>query len=312
MNGNRGGKPNVPQDTTTQKRDAATARPLRIGLLGQGIAASRTPRMHLAAAEDLRLPYQYELIDTQERDLPEHASAILDTLEDEGFNGLNITYPFKRAMLLGMDEVSDAAKKVGAVNTVVFRDGKRCGHNTDHWGFSESLRQGLPDARRERVLLIGAGGAGGAVAHALLEADVATLLVSDVLPEKAKRLTATLMDHYGPRRAETVTNLASAARSAQGLVNCTPVGMEKHPGMPISAADLRPDLWVADIVYFPLETELLRSARALGCQVLPGSGMALYQAVRAFRLFTGLEPNIERMWEAFRSFDREREKASAR
>ncbi|MGI3166961.1 shikimate dehydrogenase [Pseudooceanicola sp. 200-1SW] len=277
--------------------------PVRIGLLGRGIAASRTPRMHMAAASALGLDFDYKLIDSQVRDLPEDAGAILDLLEGEGFTGLNVTYPYKRAVLAHMDELSEAAANVGAVNTVVFRDGKRFGHNTDHWGFGESLRRNLADAPRDRVVMIGAGGAGGAVAHALLDAGVGTLAVADMSPEQAAALVATLTDHYGPGRAEVAGDLPAACAAADGLVNCTPMGMDKHPGMPVAATDLRPDLWVADIVYFPLETELLRTARALGCRVLPGSGMALFQAVRAFRLFTGLEPDNDRMWEAFRSFD---------
>ncbi|WP_375689885.1 shikimate dehydrogenase [Pseudooceanicola sp. LIPI14-2-Ac024] len=298
----------MPQNATA---DVSTNsdKPVRIGLLGQGIAASRTPRMHMAAAEALGLAYDYRLIDSQVRDLPEDPHALLDLIEGEGFNGMNVTYPFKRAVIPAIDELSDAARNVGAVNTVVFRDGKRFGHNTDHWGFGESLRQGLPDAPRDRVVMIGAGGAGGAVAHALLDAGVGTLVVSDLSGDMAADLVATLVDHYGAARAEVATDLSAAIATAQGLVNCTPMGMAKHPGMPVSAADLRPELWVGDIVYLPLETELLRSAKALGCKVLPGSGMALFQASRAFRLFTGLEPNTERMWEAFRSFDPGRDSA---
>ena len=292
----------VPQDATAQLTVDRNG-PVRIGLLGQGIGASRTPRMHMAAAEALGLPYDYRLVDSQRRELPEDTGAILDMLEAEGFSGLNVTYPFKRAVIPAIDVLSDAARNVGAVNTVVFRDGKRFGHNTDHWGFGESLRQGLPEASLERVVLVGAGGAGGAVAHALLDAGVGTLLVADLSDSMASDLSATLAEHYGAERAEAVRDLPAAIASAYGLVNATPMGMDKHPGMPVAASDLRPDLWVGDIVYFPLETELLRTARALGCRVLPGSGMALYQAARAFRLFTGLEPDTERMWEAFRSFD---------
>jgi shikimate dehydrogenase len=286
-----------------QDRAERTA-PIRIGLLGRGIAASRTPRMHLAAAERLGIAYDYQLVDAQVRALPDDAGQILDMLEAEGFNGLNVTYPFKRAMIPALDELSDAAAKVGAVNTVVFRDGRRFGHNTDHWGFGESLRRGLPDAKRDRVLLIGAGGAGGAVAHALLDAGTGLLMLGDMSAEMAQELCDTLTDHYGSGRAEVVSDLTAAAARADGLVNATPMGMEKHPGLPLPADALRPDLWVADIVYFPLETELLRTARALGCRVLPGSGMALYQAVRAYQLFTGLEPDAGAMWEAFLSFDR--------
>ncbi len=298
----------MPQDVTAQAivdRDL----PVCIGLLGQGIGASRTPRMHMAAAEALGLPYDYRLIDSQRRELPEDVGAILDMLEAKGFNGINVTYPFKRAVIPAIDVLSDSAQNVGAVNTVVFRDGKRFGHNTDHWGFGESLRRGLPDVPLDRVVLIGAGGAGGAVAHALLDAGVDTLLVADISDAMARELSMVLTERYGAGRAETVTDVRAAIASAHGVVNATPMGMDKNPGMPVAAADLRPDLWVGDIVYFPLETELLRTARALGCRVLPGSGMALHQAEQAFRLFTGLEPDTERMWEAFRSFDPGRDSA---
>ncbi|MBB95775.1 MAG: shikimate dehydrogenase [Rhodobacteraceae bacterium] len=281
----------------------ASERPTTIGLLGAGISGSRTPRMHMAAAEALGLPYAYHLVDATARDLPEDPAAILDLLEAEGFDGLNVTYPFKRAVLAVLDDVSEAARKVGAVNTVILRGAKRIGHNTDHWGFTESLRRGLPEAKRDAVLQLGAGGAGGAVAHALLDDGVSRLMVRDVSEEAAEALAQRLCDTYGAGRAEAVTDVMAAAGEANGIVNCTPVGMEKHPGLPLSAAAIDPRQWVADIVYFPLETELLATARALGCAVLPGSGMALYQAVRAFELFTGQEPDVERMQEAFDSFD---------
>ena len=217
--------------------------------------------------------------------------------------GLNVTYPYKRAVLPLMDELSPAARNVGAVNTVVLRDGRRSGHNTDHWGFGESLRRGLPGARRDRVLLLGAGGAGGAVAHALLDAGVGRLAVRDVNDQVAADLVALLGEHYGPDRAEVTTDISGAAETAQGIVNASPVGMEKLPGLPLPEEAIRPDHWVADIVYFPLETQLLATARAKGCAVLPGSGMALYQAVRAFKLFAGCEPDVDRMQEAFESFN---------
>ncbi|MDF0599906.1 shikimate dehydrogenase [Psychromarinibacter sp. C21-152] len=284
-------------------RPAATAGgPITIGLLGHGIGASRTPRMHMAAAEAAGISYDYRLIDAQARDLPQDTGEILDLLQAEGFDGLNVTHPYKRAVLPLMDELSDAARKVGAVNTVQFRGGRRIGENTDHWGFRESLRRGLPGAARRCVLLLGAGGAGGAVAHALLDEGVERLLIRDVDENTARNLAESLAAHHGPGRAVPATEVATAAHEADGIVNASPVGMAKHPGLPLPAALLRPDHWVADIVYFPLETELLATARALGCAVLPGSGMALFQAVRAFELFTGRAPDIQRMQDAFDSF----------
>nr|WP_306886305.1 shikimate dehydrogenase [Amorphus orientalis] len=273
-----------------------------IGLLGRNIGRSRTPRMHLAAAEGLGLPYEYRILDAHQEGLPETAAEILDLLEAEGFNGINVTYPYKRAVVSLMDELSPAVQAVGAVNTVVFREGRRFGHNTDYWGFGESLRRGLPEAKRDTVLLVGAGGAGAAVSHALIDAGVGRLLVYDLQVDTAQALVAALENHAGPGRAEVASDPADVMTTVDGVVNASPVGMDAHPGIPVPVDALRPDHWVADIIYFPLETELLATARRLGCAVLPGSGMALFQAVRAFELFTGRKPDIERMRASFDSF----------
>ena len=214
-----------------------------------------------------------------------------------GFAGVNITFPYKKAVIDLLDEISDPARRVGAVNTVVFANGGRRGHNTDFWGFSESLRQGLPDVPKQTVLLLGAGGAGGAVAHALKSLGVETLLIHDRDRLAAKHLA----DDVG---AVVVDDLAQSAANADGIVNATPMGMAKLPGTAIDPVMLAPRHWVADIVYFPLETELLRAARLAGCRTLSGAGMAVFQAVRAFGLFTGLSADPARMRATFETFDK--------
>ncbi|MFV0244205.1 MAG: shikimate dehydrogenase [Qingshengfaniella sp.] len=271
-----------------------------VGLLGRGIGASRTPRMHMAEGQAQGLSYDYRLIDAATQDLPD-LGVLLRRLEGEGFRGLNVTYPFKKDIIPFLDELSEAAQVLGAVNTVVFRDGRRHGHNTDHWGFGESFRTGLPDATRGTALLMGAGGAGRAVGSALLDQGVGKLLIHDLDGFSANWLTARLAERYGSDRVGAVENLAQAAAEADGLVNATPMGMEKLPGLPLPEALIAPRHWVADIVYFPLETALLAAARAKGCQVLPGSGMAVYQAVRAFGLFTGRTADPDRMKATFDS-----------
>jgi shikimate dehydrogenase len=198
-----------------------------------------------------------------------------------------------------LDELSLDARAIGAVNTVVFKDGKRTGHNTDWWGFAESFRRGLPGAALNRVVQLGAGGAGAAVAHALLTLGAKTLVIVDVDAAKAKALVQALAERFGAGRIATETRPPVAMEGADGLVNTTPVGMAKYPGMPLEPALLHSALWVADIVYFPLETALLRMARALGCRALDGGGMAVFQAVKAFELFTGRTPDAERMTRAF-------------
>lgn len=274
----------------------AGPRLMRMGLVGRGIQLSRTPAMHEAEADAQGLRCSYELLDT-ETGIDDNLPAILDRAETEGFAGLNITYPYKQAIISHLDGLSDAARRIGAVNTVVFRDGKRFGHNTDFWGFSESLRLGLPDARMGCVLLLGAGGAGAALAHAIADIGVGRLLIADVRADMAKALAAA-------NGAEAVDDPAQAIGMADGIVNATPVGMASLPGTPIEADLLEARQWVADIIYFPLETELIKAARERGCRTLNGEGMAVYQAVRAFELFTGRPANATRMRETFRRLGR--------
>lgn len=274
---------------------------LKTCLIGHGIGLSRTPRMHMAEGAAQGLDYRYDLIDTAEMDTPE-ISALLAKAEAEGYRGCNVTHPFKQTAMAHLDEVSTAAQAVRAVNTVVFREGKRFGHNTDYWGFATAFERGLPSADVSHVVQLGAGGAGGAVAHALLDAGVAMLEIRDVNQDAAERLVANLVRHSGADRVRVCTDLATAVQAASGIVNATPIGMATHPGSPVPADMLRPELWVADIVYFPLDTQLLRDARACGCRTLPGSGMALYQAVRAFELFTGRPADPDRMKATFDSF----------
>jgi shikimate dehydrogenase len=272
------------------------------GLIGAGIQASRTPALHEREGAAQGLGYVYRLIDLDVLKLDNSAlQELLSSAERLGFTGLNITFPAKQAILPLLDDLSPEARGIGAVNTVVLKDGKRVGHNTDCLGFGEGFRQGLAHAARRSVVQMGAGGAGAAVAHALLAEGVEQLIIFDVEPNRAQALADNLNQHFPGQRAQAGTDLAQAMGQADGLVNTTPMGMAKLPGMPVPKALLRADLWVAEIVYFPLETELLREARALGCRTLDGSTMAVYQAVKAFELFSGITPDPVRMTAHFNS-----------
>lgn len=276
-----------------------------VGLIGAGIQASRTPAMHEEEAANQGLRCAYRLIDLEERGLDAQALPdLLHEAEQQGFAGLNITYPCKRSVLPLMHALSDDARAVGAVNTVVLSNKRRVGHNTDWWGFAESFRRGLPDARKTSVVLLGAGGAGAAVAHAMLKLGAGKLEIFDLDAIRAQNLAASLCGRFGADRARAGSDLAAATASADGLIHATPTGMAKHPGLPLPEQLLRPALWVAEIVYFPLQTELLRVARALGCRTMDGSGMAVFQAVEAFRLFTGIAPDAQRMQRHFASMDK--------
>jgi shikimate dehydrogenase len=272
-----------------------------VGLIGTGIQPSRTPALHEREGAAQGLAYVYRLIDVEALGLDISAlPALVAGARRLGFTGLNITHPFKQAVIPLLDALTPEARRIGAVNTVVFEAGGRAiGHNTDWSGFADSFARDLADAPRQRVALLGAGGAGAAVGYALLTLGTGELAIVDIDPARAKNLAASLSANFGAGRA--VVGEASAIEGADGLVNATPVGMAAHPGMPIARKDLRRELWVADIVYFPLETELLRAARALGCRTLSGGGMAVFQAAEAFRLFTGRKADVARMTAHFES-----------
>lgn len=272
------------------------------GLIGAGIQASRTPALHEREGAAQDIGYLYRLIDLDQLKLDtSHLEELLTAAQRMAYTGLNITFPCKQAIIPLLDDLSPEARGIGAVNTVVLKDGKRVGHNTDCLGFAEGFRRGMDGAARERVVQMGAGGAGAAVAHALLIEGVQQLTIFDVDASRAQDLADNLNQHFPGNRARAGSDLAAAMNEADGMVNTTPMGMAKLPGMPVPAELLRKDLWVAEIVYFPLETELLRTARALGARTLDGGTMAVFQAVKAFELFSDIVPDADRMTAHFNS-----------
>jgi len=270
------------------------------GLIGRHIGASRSPWMHEQEARAQGLALTYTLFDFAAMGRDESCLCTQLTAAAElGFAGVNITYPYKQAVIDCLDDLSPSAARVGAVNTVKVTNGKLTGHNTDVVGFSESIRKGLPGARLARVLQLGAGGGGAATAQALLELGTNTLIVCDTDSQRAAALVAKLRQDFGAGRAETTSDPAAVIGSVDGLVNATPLGMAASPQSPIDTSILTRQQWVADIVYFPLETELLRGARARGCRTLDGSRMAVYQAAAAFEIFTGRGADRARMLRSF-------------
>jgi shikimate dehydrogenase len=269
------------------------------GLIGAGIEKSLTPAMHEGEAAAQGFAYVYRLIGLDGPGSPEPALLdLLNAAERLGFNGLNITYPCKQMVIRHLHELSEDARELGAVNTVVFQGGRRVGYNTDWSGFVAGFKRDLPGAALNHVVLLGAGGAGSAVGHALLLLGAKQLTIVDTDREKSLALARALQTRFGPGRASS-GEVEDAMRRADGLVNATPVGMATHPGVPLDPALLRASQWVTDIIYFPIETELLRHARRIGCRAVNGSGMAVFQAVEAFRLLSGHVAVASRMQSHF-------------
>ena len=274
------------------------------GLVGRGILQSRTPWMHEQEADAQGLRLVYSLFDFTDRGWSDdQLPQLLEAARRIGFAGLNVTFPFKQAVMPLLDELSDGARMVGAVNTIAFRNGRAIGYNTDITGFAEGFLAELADAPRDIVLQLGCGGAGAATAHALLSMlGAGQLVLADTDPLRVRALHGHLAEVYGAKRVLMTADPVAAMARADGMVNATPIGMDKFPGLPIAAAAIAQRHWVADIVYFPLQTALLAEARAKGCRMLNGSGMAVGQAADAFSIFTGLAADRLRMRRSFSAF----------
>jgi shikimate dehydrogenase len=271
-----------------------------VGLIGRAIGDSKSPCLHQSEGDALGVRLTYSLFDfdalewSDER-LPE----LIAALKIAGFRGVNVTFPFKQAIIPMLDDLSPQARIIGAVNTVIFERGHAIGHNTDVTGFARGLCAHIPAALLDRVVQIGAGGAGSAAAQALLESDVGHLTIADLDDGRRNSLVSTLVASFGADRVSGVADASDAIATASGLVNATPVGMAKLPGSPIDPALLAHKPWVYDIIYFPAETELLRASALMGCTVINGVTMVIYQAASAFNLFTGLTADTDRMRKLF-------------
>jgi shikimate dehydrogenase len=183
------------------------------------------------------------------------------------------------------------------VNTVLFEHGRMTGHNTDGPGYTDAFTRQMAGVDTSRVVQCGAGGAGAAVAHAHLDLGVEHLVLHDPDQDRRQALLADLVRRVGPDRvSESEADLAHELSHATGLVNASPVGMAAHPGAPVPVSALHPGLWVSEVVYMPVETKLLRAAQARGLRTLSGVHMCVHQAARAFELFTGLTPDVDRMF----------------
>jgi len=277
---------------------STTSESYLVGLIGAGITASLTPPMHEAEAAHHGLHYLYRPVDLDVIGRPgTDVGDLLAAGRDLGFNAFNITHPCKQLVLDHLHETTSEAAALKAVNTVLIQNGRFIGHNTDQTGFAAGLRSVLPDAPKDRVVQLGTGGAGSAVASALLSQGVQCLHLFDVDPARATERAQALGELFPHQQvlAAAPAELPALIAAADGIVNATPVGMHHHPGAPFDTALLDGTQWVADVIYLPVDTELITAARAAGCRVLDGGHMAVGQAADAFALITGVEPDRARM-----------------
>ena len=268
-----------------------------LGLIGDGIGQSLSPTLYEDEAAHHHILCLYQRVDLEDLHLTADAlPELLTAAERFGFTGLNITHPCKQRVIPYLHSLSDEARAIGAVNTVVLRNGQRIGHNTDHFGFTQNIKMHLQGRTIGQVVQLGAGGAGSAVADAILRLGAASLTLFDQVSDRVEHLVQDLQQRFPQATVQVGHDLAAAMRQADGLINATPVGMKSLPGTPLPPALLEPRHWFAEIIYFPLETELLHIARQKGCHTIDGIGMVVHQAARAFELYTdGIPANVERM-----------------
>lgn len=273
----------------TDPRHPARRRAVLVGLIGQGVAPSLTPPMHELEGARHGMSYVYRTIDiAPEQAEPSALAQLLWAARTMGFDGLNITHPAKQAIIPLLDELAPSARQVGACNTVVFDGDRAIGHNTDVTGFGSAFDASVGGSAHGRVVLVGAGGAGSAVATALAARAIDELVIVDVSRERADQLADQVRELSGGSvRGAAADEVAGLLPGADGVVNATPFGMAAHPGMAFDPAPLPARAWVGDIVYRPTDTALLVAARERGLKTMSGLGMAMGQAADAFEIFTG-------------------------
>jgi shikimate dehydrogenase len=265
----------------------AIANDVRLGLIGTGIGRSLTPFLQEATGAQLGLQLRYELFDIA-ADQANQIQTKLEQLNQAGYAGVNVTHPFKELAFDLVDVRDPMVRRIGAINTVRFSDAQ--GFNTDYSGFIRAYHHVRPHAEPGSVLVVGAGGAGKAVAFALVTLGASELRITDTDYAKAEQLAFSLNQVGAQANAHPISELETIS-NVSGLVNCTPLGMYQYPGNPIPNALINHQLWVFDAIYTPLETEFLANARAKGLTVIRGSELMFYQALDAFEIWTGKKPN---------------------
>ncbi|WP_102106907.1 shikimate dehydrogenase family protein [Oceaniglobus roseus] len=259
---------------------------LLLGLIGDNIAASRAPLLHRLAGQQNAVAVSYERL--VPRDLGQSFDEVFASCAAEGFRGINVTYPYKETAARKVRIDDPLVCAIGAVNTVIFEDGGPVGYNTDHSGFMAAYRKVRGDAAPGTVLLIGTGGAGRAVAFGLAGLGARALRLVDRDPARAEALADALRGAVPTLDVSVWPEAAAAADGAEGLVNCTPVGMVGHDGTPLDAGAMPGATWAFDAVYTPTDTRFLTDAAAAGLSIIPGWELFFFQGVQAWTLFSGL------------------------
>jgi len=254
------------------------------GIIGYPVKHSFSPAMHNAAFKVLNLDAEYELFEIKPEELP----AFLNSLKDKEIFGLNVTVPHKEKALLSveLDEKNSHLKKIGAINTILRKNGKIKGFNTDIEGFRKHLKENL-DPAHKRVAILGAGGASRAVSFVLAEAGAAEIALYDIDKLKSDNITQMIKELFPVFNIYPVGDLGQLnLKNKNLLINATPLGLKDDDPFPIEENYLHKDLFVYDLIYNPTQTKLLKLAKNIGAKTSNGLGMLLYQGMASFEIWT--------------------------
>ncbi|HWK97004.1 MAG TPA: shikimate dehydrogenase [Pseudolabrys sp.] len=260
--------------------------PIRLGLIGDNIAASSSPALHRLAGRLSGLTVTYDLL--RPADLDRSFEEVLAWADSSGYRGLNITYPYKERVVAHLDVPDPAVRAVGACNTVLFGSGRPVGWNTDYSGFIAAYRHRFGDKPPGRVAMAGTGGVGRAIAFALCQLGASELRLFDLDLAKSQALAAALKQLPSSTVVTAAATIEAATANTDGLVNATPIGMVGIGGCPFPLRTIPGRRWAFDAVYTPVETPFMAAAASAGLELLSGYELFFYQGVDAFRHFTGL------------------------
>lgn len=261
---------------------------LKLGLIGKGISRSQSARLHVLLGRMCGMDVSYDYLDSdqiEDFDLIKQ----LTTCAEIGYAGVNVTHPYKTSVRKLITPRKRLPAALGAVNTVVFREDGWRGDNTDFVGFMRGYKKQFGDAKPGTVLQLGAGGVGLATAFGLRGLGADKILVHDKDITRGVELVATLTAADVQAEFVSAENLSDAVRSADGLINCTPIGMNQYPGCPFEVDLLGGQKWAFDAVYTPVETAFLRTATKSGIDVMTGFELFFFQGIEAFEVFSGAE-----------------------